>query len=255
MVKLIKKFSERWIVTTVSMIIGGLLGLVINQVRPPMYESSATFSVTIDYTQTGALTDIQEDQAMRGVGSIILSDQVIDNTLSNLAKESNVLIDRNDFLENSFLDREDFRWTLRYRDHDNKISKIAVKAWSNSANDIIQKGLAHSFSGQSLLEELEYLKTCLNDFSSNTIYTDCESEDLNSIINSINKLSSQIQAEKMASQGLFYALSISPVNSGDITLFTVGSQRNLLVVSGAIAGFFLSILQIIAEEIKRRKSI
>ena len=62
-------------ITSVLMIAGGLLGLLVSQVRAPIFESSAVFSVTIDYTQTGALTDIQEDQAMRGVGSVIFSDQ------------------------------------------------------------------------------------------------------------------------------------------------------------------------------------
>ena len=112
-VKLIKKISSRWYIHTVLMIIGGLSGLLFSYLNPPVYESSAVFSVTIDYTQTGALTDIQEDQAMRGVGSILLSDQVIRQTLTQLISEFNLELSQSDFLNNSFMDREEFRWALR----------------------------------------------------------------------------------------------------------------------------------------------
>jgi len=254
-VKLVKKFSERWMVTSAVMIAGGLLGLLISQVRTPIFESSAVFSVTIDYTQTGALTDIQEDQAMRGVGSVIFSEHVIDNTLSQLNKENETVISRTVFLENSFLDREEFRWTLRYRDPDPKIAEMTVNAWSKSADAVIQEGLIHSFSSNALLEELENLKTCLFDFSNGNIQGYCGNNDLNSVTNSINEISSRIQTEKTASQGLFHALTVSLVNSGALSQTPILGQRNLLVLSGAIIGFFLSLIAIVVEEIKRSKSI
>ena len=196
------------------MIAGGLLGFLVSQVRTPIFESSAVFSVTIDYTQTGALTDIQEDQAMRGVGSVIFSDHVIDNTLLQINNESEKVYSRTDFLDNSFLDREEFRWTLRYRDPDPKIAKMAVNAWSKNADAVIQEGLTHSLSSKALLEELEHLKICLFDFSNGNIQGDCGNKDFDSVVNSINEISARIQAEKAASQGLFHALSVSLVNGG-----------------------------------------
>ena len=80
-------------------------------------------------------------------------------------KESGTDLSRTDFLENSFLDREEFRWTLRYRDPDPKIAEMAVNAWSKNADAVIQEGLTHSLSSIALLEELENLKTCLFDIS------------------------------------------------------------------------------------------
>ena len=242
-------------VTSALMIAGGLLGLLISQVRTPIFESSAVFSVTIDYTQTGALTDIQEDQAMRGVGSVILSDRVIDDTLSAINNKSGVDLSQTDFLENSFLDREEFRWTLRYRDPDPKIAAMAVNSWSKSADAVIQEGLTHSLSSMSLLEELENLKRCLFDLSNENIQTYCGNNDLNSMVNSINEISAQIQAEKAASQGLFHALSVTLVNGGFLSQKAILGQRNLFVLCGAIVGIFLSVIAIVVEEINRRRSI
>jgi hypothetical protein len=255
LVKMVKKISERWLITSILMITGGLLGLLISQVRPPIFESSAVFSVTIDYTQTGALTDIQEDQAMRGVGSVILSDQVVENTLSQISNEGNIVITQTDFLENSFLDREEFRWTLRYRDDDPKIAEMVVNAWSKSADAIIQGGLTHSLSSIVLQEELEILKTDLFDFSNGNIPGNTGIRDFDSILDSINLISARIQAEKAASQGLFHPLTVSSINLGKSSETAELGQRNLLVLSGALIGFFLNILEIIIEELKRSRSI
>ena len=255
LVKLVKKFSERWTVTSALMIAGGLLGLFVSLVRAPLFEFSAVFSVTIDYTQTGALSDIQEDQAMRGVGSVILSDNVIDETLSKLNNVSGTIFSRTDFLENSFLDREEFRWTLRYRDPDPKIAEMAVNEWSKSADAIIQEGLIHSLTSNALQEELENIKSCLFDLSNEDIQESCGNRDPDSVLNSIDEISTQIQAEKAASRGLFHALSVSLVNEGVFSQKAVLGQSHLFVVSGALVGLVLSIITVIMTEVKRSRSI
>jgi len=254
-VKWVKKFSERWMVTTALMIAGGLLGLLVSQVRPPIFESAAIFSVTIDYTQTGALTDIQEDQAMRGVGSVILSDRVIKTALSLINKERGTVFSQSGFLDNSFLDREEFRWTLRFRDPDPKIAEMAVNTWSRSADAAIREGLAHSLSSKSLLEDLEIMKTCLFNLPNGDSQTNCENSDLNSVVKSINEISAQIQTEKAASQGLFHALSVSLVNSGISSGTAELGQRNFFVLSGALVGLFLSMIMSLVEEMKRSRAI
>jgi len=254
-IKMVKKFSERWLLTAALMITGGLTGLLVSLMRPPIYESSAAFSVTIDYTQTGALSDIQEDQAMRGVGSVILSDRAIENALSRMNKESGMVLSQRDFSENSFLDREEFRWTLRYRDTDPKIAEVAVNAWAKSADEMIQEGLAHSLSCKSLLEELENLKTCLYNFPNGNTQINCGKNELESVVKYINEVSEQIQTEKKASLGLFHALSVSLVNGGIASGTAELGQRNLYVLSGALVGLFLSIIKTLVEEINRSKAI
>jgi hypothetical protein len=251
----IKRISDRWYILAALMIIGGLLGFLISMAKTPIFESSAVFSVTIDYTQTGALTDIQEDQAMRGVGSVIFSDKVINKTLSQISKESESEISREDFLENSFLDREEFRWTLRYRDSDPINAEKAINAWATNADSVIQEGLKHSLTAVVMLEDLEVMKNCLIDISNENTQSNCAEKDLDSLVISINEISTRIQEEKTASFGLFNALSVSLVNKGSSSQMAVLGQRNLLVISSALIGFLLSIIAIAYEEMKRSTSI
>jgi hypothetical protein len=192
---------------------------------------------------------------MRGVGSVILSDLVIDNTLSAIIKEGGSDLSLTDFLENSFLDREEFRWTLRFRYPYPKIADMAVNAWAKSADAVIQEGLKHSLTSLALLEEMENLKACLFDFTNRNIPANCGNNNFNSVVNSINEISARIQAEKAASLGLFHALSVPLVNGGSLTPTAVFGQRNLFILSGALIGLFLSIIISIVAEIKRSRSI
>ena len=254
-VRLIKRISDRWYILAALMIIGGLSGMLISQTTPSVYESSAVFSVTIDYTQTGALTDIQEDQAMRGVGSVIFSDQVITKTLAQINDENGIELNQSDFIGNSFLDREEFRWTLRYRDPDPQNAKAVVNLWANNANSAIQEGLKHSLASSVLLDTLSKMKTCLQELSNGNEKSNCGNIELETLINSISDLSNRIQIKKAASLGLFNSLSVSLVNEGVVSQAAVLGQRNLLVISGALIGFFLSIIAISIDVKKRSPSI
>ena len=233
------------------MIIGGLSGLLFSHLNPPVYESSASFSVTIDYTQTGALTDIQEDQAMRGVGSVILSDEVFSQTLGQLESEYNLKINQPEFLDNSFLDREEFRWTLRYRDTNPNNAEAVTKTWAKTANTILQDALTHSLVSSVLLDNLNEMKMCLYDSGKGY----CGFKDLETLTSTISKLSGRIQSEKVDSLGLFSALSVSLVNEGQIYPSLVSGQRNLLVISGALSGLILSIIAAVVKVMKRSSSI
>ncbi len=78
---LLKAIAARGFWLVIAMIAGGLLGWGVTTFKHPLYEADAVFTVTIDYTRTGYLSDIQEDQAMRGIGSLIGSDYILQKTI------------------------------------------------------------------------------------------------------------------------------------------------------------------------------
>jgi hypothetical protein len=111
----LKFINTHWYWLVIAMIAGGLLGWGATLFKTPVYEADAVFTVGIDYTQTGALTDGEEDQAMRGVGDIIFSDEVVSATLATL-KDEGMNLSRDEFFDDAIFDREEFRWAIRYRD-------------------------------------------------------------------------------------------------------------------------------------------
>jgi len=104
----LKKLVMGWKRVVICMVIGGLCGMGGSKLLIPIYETRAVIAVTIDYTRTGALSDIQEDQAMRGLGSVIDSTQVREQVLMN-AQAAGISIDETNLSVNFTLEREETR--------------------------------------------------------------------------------------------------------------------------------------------------
>ena len=236
---LICNLSGRWMKLITAMILGSMIGLIFSQFKQPLYESSAVFSVTINYTQTGSLSDIQEDQAMRGVGSIIFSDNVINQTINDLEMNS-LQIPRDQFLKKAFLDRNEFRWTIRYRDKDQQTARQVSKLWAENAGEVLKEGLEHALILDSYYSVLDGFTNCLQRMTLDVDSQEfCGFSDLPELMKAIQSISQQIQIEKELSNGLFSALSIELVQEANLPFTPVRFNRNTLVLSGAIIGLIL----------------
>ena len=60
-----------WWVLELGMVLGSLGGWVAHRLQPPIYEGRVEFSLQIDYTRTGLLSEYQQDQILQNVSSII----------------------------------------------------------------------------------------------------------------------------------------------------------------------------------------
>jgi uncharacterized protein involved in exopolysaccharide biosynthesis len=241
LLNLLKRVSDKWLMIAGFMIFGALAGLSCSRLIQPIYESTAVFSVTIDYTQTGALTDIQEDQAMRGVGSVLMSDRVILQTLVQLKNQANLNISKSDFLQDASIDREEFQWTIRYRSIDQENAATIARIWSETANDEINLALVHANTNKGLMENMASLTDCLAKPSSN-ILSYCLINDTHELVKVIGELSSQIQAQKQESLGLFHALSVILINGAEQPQTPVLGQRNVLAIGGIFIGLITGVI-------------
>ena len=238
---LIREMASGWLMLFILMILGGIGGLLVSHLRPAVYESNAAFGVTIDYTQTGALSDVQEDQAMRGVGSVLLSDALIEETLQQLGDQGGPDLNEGKFRSNAFADRGDFRWVIRYLDSDPDRAFRVANQWADSAQALIDEDLAHAQTAESYLRMLDDLQGCLQSGRASVPMNFCGFGGMDSLLNEIARLSGKIQHEKQLSQGLFYALSVNLVEDGELPRSPVRHQTAVLVLAGALCGFLIGI--------------
>jgi uncharacterized protein involved in exopolysaccharide biosynthesis len=80
----VDRIRHYWWVMVVFMLLGGGVGYSISLTIPPKFETKAVISVAIDYTRTGFLTDIEEDQTVEIIGDVISSDEVIQDAITTL---------------------------------------------------------------------------------------------------------------------------------------------------------------------------
>ena len=247
----LENLGARWYILAAGMILGGLLGWGAAMLKAPVYEANAVFTVTIDYTQTGALSDIEEDQAMRGVGDIIFSEEVIDATLERLESEG-LTLSKDEFYDDAIFDREEFRWAIRYRDADPQLAYQVLHAWEATSDEILQDSLVHARLGASYQEILTGLTTCLERGTLMEAGGErCSLENLDDILSRTNQVSELITKELAQSRGLFSALTV--VLSDPVTVPTLPTrfQTNVLVFSGMFSGLLLAIIGLTVAARKR----
>jgi hypothetical protein len=224
------------------MVIGGIFALVFSTLRPHVYEATAKFNVSIDYTQTGALTDIQEDQVMRNIGYILESDKVMEGTFEK-TKEINCVLSRKDLDNQTYLDRRDASWFLRVRSEDPQCAMNIANSWAEEGYALLQEGLYHAQIVDANNRLLLNLKSCLTDFESSNLSNNypCGFSGYDEIEDQIVTIGSIIKNEKQLSEGLMPALTIDLINKAVLPTTAVQNNRNLLVFSGLAAGFFSSL--------------
>ena len=234
--------TKRWWLSVLSMIVGGLCALLFTHFISPVYEASASFSVTIDYTRTGALSDVQEDQAMRGIGYVINSDEVVERVIEQVKLQLSTF-SRNQFEKDSFLERGEFQWTLRYRSSAPAFAEKVAHAWVDVSDSIIQDGLLNAQIIFSETDVLWGLENCLERSTGNFSDVDlCGYGSIQELVSEIEELSKSIHERKAQSKGLFSFLAVQIVQRPRYPDFPVRHQTNLLITMGIVAGLVLSVI-------------
>lgn len=241
----------QWYYLPIAMLLGGLVGLILNGFIPPLYEAQAKFVVTIDYTRTGYLSDIQEDQAMRGIGSLIGSDLILQKT----SKDAGLIYSKVSFSEIkriSRLERGEFEWFIRIRDKDAQKAAYLVNIWADKAIEVIGEALSHSFNAERLLQTLDSLEMCLQrvtiGLSSNA---PCTLENVDLLLLEIQKVGEKAYLEKEASRGLMPALRVDLVEKSRVPAQPVVFARNAFILAGAMLGLIFMLVWILAIDIFR----
>ena len=239
---LLQSIMKQWWMTSISMIVGGFCALLLTQFLSPKYEGSASFSVTIDYTRTGSLSDVQEDQAMRGIGYVITSDEVIDTVVDEVQLLQNDY-SKDQFEKESTIDREEFQWTMRYRSSDPKYAEKIAAFWADISFSVIQEGLMHAQIVDSETELLWGLQDCLERVTGPFGKADlCVFNNTQEIIQEIAQMSKSIIEEKKQSRGLFTFLTVHFVQHPQYPNSPIRHQTSLLTGAGIIVGMIMNII-------------
>ncbi|HEY59430.1 MAG TPA: hypothetical protein G4N92_01910 [Anaerolineae bacterium] len=234
-----KKIS--WFVIVLLMILGSSAGYLFSLFQPQIYEARAVIAVTIDYTKTGELSDIQEDQAMRGFGGIIDAPFTLKETVKAV-QEAGIEINLEQFREKISLEREEFRWLLRVRDEDpNRVSELA-NIWAQQAMIVLTDASIHALNADYLQRYLESLGSCLERMANvNQAQVPCAFPYLEELLSEIESAGVLAHKEKEASLGLMPAISFFLSDQASPPASPILYHRNLLVFAGALVGFICAL--------------
>lgn len=119
--------------------VGGLLGLVISFIKPPMYQAEAFFHASIDFTEVNfenlvdegggpaRFTQYDEDIALQVVQRVLIQKR---SEAFTYARTLDPELDINTFQRDHQIRRLHAQWALRYRHEDPQIAQAIVNYWA-----------------------------------------------------------------------------------------------------------------------------
>jgi hypothetical protein len=239
--EIVDRSLRYWWVVFVLMMAGSLVGYFIHGLQPPEYESDSTMTVGIDYVQTGAMDDTQQDQALNTVGDVIQSPEVVDRVVEDSVLEG-YPVSAEQFQQYGLAQREGYRWVMQVRSPNPKQSAELANLWAERSINVLQDALIHAKNSDAYNTQLSGLETCFQSMTvAAPVYTPCDLGSVEQVRAQMSTLAAQVISERQASDGILSSMSFNISQQAAPSTSPAIYNRNVLVFSGAFIGLILGI--------------
>lgn len=235
------KMIRYWWVITLVMFFGGVGGWIASNIKPPVYESQSVLSTSIDYVQSGYLTDIEEDHILNLIGDNLLSDDIFAELVVRLSS-SGISPDSQKLREDLFVERQGYHWTMRARNENAAFAQELVSTWSEVVEDQLSMYLFHANKAQIINRKIEGLSSCyLQQKWVEPSSVLCSHYDDEELLIELNKLTDSYKYELEQGHG------IDPAARFEITQIAsspkqVAYHRNEMILAGMLLGLLAGIV-------------
>lgn len=233
------RIIRRWGLVMLAGVLGATLAWAIAGLRPPVYESAAIVSVSLDYGRTPPLELIVEDRVLSRVSRLVRSDQTL-----------GLVVDR---LRGSYGEREAWSSISELRDHLRLDARLADWHFVGISSDPAEAALLAATWAEVGLAELEAASAHAWEalrIQSAPIIVACSELLVGSPLESYwNCLAAgpdltaeeieRLREEVRLSRGVLPILAIESAEQATMPTTPVVYDRSLLIVAGLLAGLVL----------------
>jgi hypothetical protein len=231
-----------WWVVVIFAIAGGSLGFIVHRLLPPIYSSRIILTTSINFSQTGVLTDEKQDQAINAARDVILSDAVKEAVLSQTA-DGVIEIDSTNFENARFSDRLGYEIIIGIDSRDPNTAASLTNIWGEIALATLNDDLLHSLKAEAYSETLDNLEACFEEVSVTAPSSaTCRNMGITEIQQVIDQTSSLLAQEIVDSHAIIPSMSFALGNKAMIPISPTYRNRNLMILSGLLIGFIIGIL-------------
>ncbi len=233
----LERSFHNWWFLILTMILGGLCGLVMNRFEPPVYEAKASFAFHIDLTQTGNIGSNDEEVMYNWANNLIITKPVTSQVVA-AARAKNIALTPEKFAENSGIERYNEVYELRYRDSDPKIAAEVANLWASTAYAQLSTASLHAQKVHILQTHINALESCLEESGGPlTGQAACSVLSLPQLQANMSAASTELASEMAASRGISSALVFDYSNPAEVPSRPALFARNTFVLVGSLIGF------------------
>ncbi|MCL4562646.1 MAG: hypothetical protein M1281_18800 [Chloroflexi bacterium] len=232
---------DYWWLIVILTIAGGVAGWGIHRLLLPEYEARAVISVSINYSQTGQLTQFEEDRALDMVGGLVQSTPVLD-AIAKQAQASQIQVSAADLTRMGFWQRNEYVWVLKLRSRSPTDAQTLTNLWADEAYHQLNTAYQHALNAQNLQRYLNSLESCLsNTAASRPVLNPCNMSSLADLQTQLQSTGTAMYNELKASRGISPALSFDLSQKASLPVQPAAYGMNSLVLAGALIGFVVGI--------------
>jgi hypothetical protein len=230
-----------WWLVVALILIGAVAGWVFNRLQPPVYESVAEFTTSIDYSRTGVLTDVEEDQAIGLVGDVLYSAEVINRVIGRAGADG-LSLDADTFRSMATPERKNYIWMLRVRHSDPQMALRIAGYWARAAWQEVTAAQQSAILAGEHQRFLDSLESCIaRAVTAGPVQAQCYPQNLAALQLEINKTGEMVKQDRLASKGILPYLTVNYSQEPELPSRPVLFGRNQSMLSGALIGFLLAI--------------
>ncbi len=229
-------FLKNWRLALLFMLIGGTAGYFISGRLPFQYAASAHLNTSIDFSRTGSLDDIQQDQMLGIAEDIINSDAVLAQVCAETGGCS-----VQELRQHSRVNRTSDQWLLTVIGSDPEQAARQASEWLNTAWDALYAARDHAEQGEAYEASLTGMENCAQRAVEGVPPADCGFADFSQLQSRISELSGAAQREQQAAHGMPSAILFGEKDSGQIELKPASRTRGFLTFCGAAAGLLAAL--------------
>ncbi len=243
-----------WWVAAVGVFLGGAAAWLFTSFRPPVYEATATYSVTLDTQQLAGRLKLDPSQVPTDFASqnpyLAPAENVfyLPGVISRMASDAQaqgIDFTAGDFRPSAFyLDRKGSNWFVSARSTDPALAARLADLWLAAADAALRTAQAHNARAMDLQEQLDRMQACFagkdlpaaNLCAGTSFATPADLEAARS------SLQAQAQSERDAGWGIDPALEFTLVRPASAPSYPVLYTRSLVILAGALIGLLAGAL-------------
>lgn len=237
---LFRQLMSRWIWVVALAVVGGLLGLAVTVVRPPIYEASASLDIGIDYARTQPLPEEASRQAFLRVQDLLLADDTLKGAIQRLPPGLAQSMSLDDLRNEIRLERFDPKWDLQVYSSRPEDAVTIANAWGASALLALQTAQGHAWRAANLQGELYQASCQLQAAAGGASQPKWVCKSGNPSF-SPDQAVGQLMQEASLSRGILPILSFSLHSQASLPGQPVVYGRGEVVLAGLILGWLLGV--------------
>ncbi len=233
---------RRWWVVSLITILGAGVGWLFYRFQPPVYEANASILVNVDFSNTGMLTQYEEDLMMDAVGNVLQSNEVIQRVLAK-AGQQNIPLDSATFTKTTFIERRLGTWEIRVRGTSPQTAQQVANIWMQEGYAVLKDAYQHTTAAWVTQKHLDALEACLQHAAvSEADSTFCSGSRMPDIQAELKRSASTLAGDQLASRGVIVGALLGQPQEASLPGQPVIGGRGTYLFAGAVIGLLVGFL-------------